>query len=353
MKNYSRFFCMRNCLLIALLLATVFLSGCEDVDTNNDDETFIVSKDLLKISDKDGFYATVEEVGVGRTFRIYMSVENVGNQDVDLIVGESAEDEKVGGSLLYNYNRLLYSLEKFSMYPSKTSWVKTVEYPEGDVYYHIVSVSPNNPQGFKWAIKAPEDEDFTQIMNRGTFKFHLEYFANATTNRELTFLNSVEANQRAFTGDTLRVHENNIASPGPVVIDFKVPEGEPIESDSADPTDSFDITLILTNVGEGLVKIDRGALRLKASKNIPYAGAGFCDLKMDTAASLKDAQYDIYFFDRPIEFYADYGDERIFCSFMKPSVDFVDTYMFTAETEYTYTTEPREVEIVTLKKEAR
>ncbi len=351
MVKFGKDFCSWICLSALLLFVSLFLSGCDKVDTGNDDETFIVSKDLLKISDKDGFYATVEEVGVGRTFRIYMSVENVGNSVVDLIVGESADDK--GRVLLYNYNRLLYGLEKFSMYPSKNSWDKTVEYPEGDIIYHMVSVSPNNPQGFKWEIKAPEAEDFTQIMNRGTFKFHLEYFANAMTNREITFLSSVEADQRAFTGDKLDVHENNIASPGPVVIEFSVPEGEPIESDNKDLTDSFDITLTLRNVGKGIVNIDKGALRLKAPKGIPYAGAGFCDLKKDDTASLEDTQYDIYIFDRPIEFYGDSGDEVIFCSFRKPSVDFVDTYMFSAETEYIYTTEPREVEIVTFKKEAR
>ena len=351
--------CGRIVVLIMLIVMCISLCGCDYYtgNTKNDDETEIVSGELLKISDKDGLYATVEEVGAGRTFRVYMNIENVGNNEVKLFVGKSLGFEKDdhdnvfiqnGTSILYSYNKLLYDVvDNVEVYPWKYELYET--YSGSEVYYDLAVIPPQNNVGFKWTIQAPEEEDFTQIMSEGVFKFHLEYMAHAKTYREITFQNSVEASQQRFMDTEIKVHENNIAAPGPVVIDFKVPEGEPIEVDMPNAAaESFDITLFFKNVGEGMVRMKGSDILLKVPNGISVGTD--CDFKPFDPVLVEDGKKVYKANIDEIEFYGDQGDVVLYCSFVKPDVDFVDVYQFSVEADYVYVSEPEEVSVIVKKK---
>ena len=352
------FLMLRFAILVVFIFASVFLSGCVP-DTSNDDKTKIVSKDLLKIVDKDGFYATSEDVGTGQTFRIYMNIENVGNSEVKLFVGESekgiVKDDpsfvQHGKSILYNYNSQYKIIKRVGITPWKYELYET--YAGSGKFYDMAIVPPRGNVGLGWTIKAPEDKDFTQLTNEGIFEFHLKYIAEAETFREISFQNIIDSNQDMFTDSKIKVHENNIAAPGPVVIDFKVPGGEPVEVDNSDSSDSFDITLFFRNVGKGLVIMEEGSVELRTPKGLGIGDSG-CDFVFKgTETDDNGILRDVYISKTYIEFYGDQGDEVMFCSFKKPSVEFLDVHQFSARADYIYTTEPRTIEIITRKKEAR
>jgi hypothetical protein len=347
--NINLVSCCMFLVFVSVFFSLFFISGCTYVDTKQKDETRVVSKDLLYFDSNEDLYATTDVVGTSQNFKIYLNVENVGNSDVEIILGKNTDDglSDFGRSILYNYNGLLYTLTNFDY--TKTGHRSSIYTDSNGVEYDTLILSRNNPISFRWDVRSPNDSDFTQIENMGVFKFHLKYLAKAKTYRELNFINFKEANHLDYTDNKLVVHENNIAEPGPIVIDFKLVGGEPIKVNNEFEGEVFDVSFIFKNVGDGITSFDSGSINVIVPTNFVADYSACSDFEDKGADPLNVDNRILTFVGDSIEFYGDRGDQVIYCGFRTPDVDFINTYQFSIEANYVYITNPSELSVKTIK----
>ncbi len=303
--------------VVVLVLLVVSFSGCVLWGTNtaNDEKTEVVNLDALRIA-REGIKLSSDEVRAGSLFRVYMTVDNVGATPVNLYVGDK------GTGVLYHYNTFLYTIEGFRTYPSQ---------PDNG----FVEVKPGRSQVFEWTIRAPSEDRFTQRINEETLKFHLNYTGIARTNRQIYFIKPWMLMLQDYMGTRVSVPENNVAEPGPLVLEFRIPQGEPVAVETGK---TATLEFYMHNEGDGLVYVKNVKLvtPLSPSSNCDFGGSGG---ELEVKDELKDK----------LEFYGKIAPIILKCEINNPNVDFIKSYRFSIEAEYNYITNEREVKLRTVK----
>lgn len=271
----------------------IFLSGCLD---NGKTKTEIVSKDMIIIKSIDVFPST--ELQPDNTLIIRMEVENVGQESTYLLIDKNSTDSK---SLTWNGDYLLID-HCPSLYNANTNkalkdadfqilsggscvavcdaadtncdnpLIPLVKDSEGnkigavrDASGTAVSVSgktltacylkipPGQSHTFQWSLKAPASDRIADITQKCMFKFQTAYAAKAVTNTYVYFADPIEVAQRMYTKKDMTLVGDNIASYGPVAVNFAPAEPQPIP---ARTDGKWTVFLNMKNVGEGITDID-------------------------------------------------------------------------------------------------
>ncbi|MBU4245478.1 MAG: hypothetical protein ABIF85_07090 [Nanoarchaeota archaeon] len=299
----------------------IFAAGCLE---SGKTKTQIVSKDMLKIKSIDIFPANT--VQPEDAIIIRMEVENVGQESTYLLIDKDANTRGSqaelnpkwnGDYLLIDHCPSLYNAN------SKQSGVRDADFqilsgatcvqlyanpatPDLDApLIPLVKDNSGNPIGavmingiietftgkpvtacylkipsgqshtVQWAMKAPSSEKIAEMTHKCTFKFQTAYSAKAITNTYVYFADPIEVAQRLYTKKDMTLVGDNIASYGPVAVNFAPAEPQPIP---ARMDSEWTVFLNVRNVGEGIAEVSNldiltaSEIELRGNKILGCAG---------------------------------------------------------------------------------
>ncbi len=242
----------------------IFLAGCLGGGRT---KTEVVSKDMLKIKSIDIFPS--KEVQPKDTIVIRMEAENMGQEDSYLLVDKDAKDSKDenwnGDYLLIDHCSTLYSQDKKDSEFQILSGGRCITLDDnvpmvkdsggskikGDACY--LKISPQQSQTFQWTMKAPTDDEIAKMTQKCMFKFQTAYAAKAVTNTYVYFADPLEVAQRLYTKKEMSLAGDNIASYGPVAVNFVPAEPQPVPAKRGG---TWTVFLNMMNVGEGIADVN-------------------------------------------------------------------------------------------------
>jgi len=256
-------------LYIALALI-IFLAGCVDSGRT---KTEIISKDMLKIKSIDLFPS--KDLQPEDTLVIRMEVENLGQESTYLLVDKNSNvisnknPDWNGDYLLIDHCSSLYNANtdtelkdaEFQILSGGTCITITPSTPlvkdssgkeiSGTACY--LNIPPGQSHTFQWSMKAPSSKKIADMTQKCTFKFQIAYAAKAVTNTYVYFADPIEVAQRMYTQKEMSLAGDNIASYGPIAVNFVPAEPQPIP---AKADGKWTVFLNVKNVGTGLANVD-------------------------------------------------------------------------------------------------
>ncbi|VVB61673.1 Uncharacterised protein [uncultured archaeon] len=274
-----------------VLVFTIFLAGCIGGGQSNTD---VVSTDMLVIKNIDVFPS--KDVRPDDQIIMRMEVENKGQRDTYLLADTNSKSSNSGASadsssaapsdntkpsfdgdyLLMDRCNTLYTLEGDMTILSRGNCIKNLpndvppikkydgtSYDPGKACY--IKVSPGQSQTFQWKIKAPSEDAISKMANKCNFKFQAAYSAKAETNTEVYFANPVEVAERLYTQKDMSLAGNNIATFGPIAINFEPAEPQPISAATKDRPDNWTVYINIKNVGTGIADVTNLTVALPKS----------------------------------------------------------------------------------------
>ncbi len=281
-------------MLYIALLFVIFLAGCLDDGRTT---TEIKSKDMLTIKSIDIFPS--KDLQPGDTIIVRMEVENVGQESTHLLVDKSTSDSKAldwnGDYLLIDHCPSLYNANSnaglkdadFQILSGGTcatlcdpadSACKIPQVGDSDgvriggtaCYLKIPSGQSHT---FQWSMKAPSTDKIADMTHKCTFKFQIAYASKAVTNTYVYFADPIEVAQRIYTKKDMSLVGDNIASYGPVAVNFETAEPQPIpaRTNSDGTPEKWTVFLNLRNVGTGLT--DVSAIDLLRPEGVELIGS--------------------------------------------------------------------------------
>ncbi len=298
---------MRN--LVLFLGIIILISGC----TNGGKGTEVISTDILKINDIDIFPS--KELNPGDTLVIRMEVENVGKEDVNLFIEKKDE---TGDLLLIDCCNTRYTIleNEFKLIPNRTQ-------KESD-NKKFITLKPDDIQYFQWKIEAPEKDALMGLTDKCMFKFQADYVSSAQTTTYIYFATPTEVMQRLYTDKELNLRGDNVASYGPLVINFETAEEQPISAGDGYTTT---IRLTLKNFGSGIVNVTDLNLILPAG--VSKKSCDMFDGETGTLSINKEKAGDI------LKIYKD-KSSTISCTLNTPKVAVLTPYRFISRASYNY-----------------
>lgn len=279
---HSRFY------IYAFLALVIFLSGC--IGGSGRTQTEIVSKDMLKTKSIDIFPS--RDVQPEDTIVIRMEVENVGQEAAYLLVDKNSSSKKDlnwnGDYLLIDHCPSLYNSNsnagpkdadfqilsggncakiydtakdperKKALIPlvkdSDGKGISVVQDASGKIIGEscYLKVSSGQSHTFQWTMKAPSSAKIADMTQKCIFKFQTAYAAKAVTNTYVYFADPIEVAQRLYTKKEMSLAGDNIASYGPVAVNFVPAEPQPIP---ARKDGKWTVFLNLLNAGSGIADV--------------------------------------------------------------------------------------------------
>ncbi|MBW6451165.1 MAG: hypothetical protein K0B02_00355 [DPANN group archaeon] len=230
--------------IFLILFFVLMTSGCFGIGGGQDINTQIVSTDLLKVNSL--VVTPSSEIPVDGPFLVLMEIENVGQVpvtyllDSDSAPGVSKFD---GDGVLTDYCNYLYKISEFSVVPKKQC---VVGFPKSC----MMNIKPGEVQKLQWKLKAPSEKAIMVGEHVCDFAFYLNYTAQAITTNYIYFASNQELSERQYSDKELPLTGSNIATYGPVAINLKPAEPQPIVSDS-----NWTLYVTVRNFGTGLVNI--------------------------------------------------------------------------------------------------
>ncbi len=249
-----------------VLIFIIFLAGCVG---SGQSKTEIISTDMLIIKNIDVFPS--KNLRPDDHIIMRMEVENKGQKDTYLLADTDSKPASPnakqfdGDYLLMDRCDPLYFLEDDMTVLSRGKCVIADDFPvdipklknyDGTEYSPVsacyIKISPGQSQTFQWKIKAPSETAISKMTNRCNFKFQAAYSAKAETNTEVYFANPVEVAERLYTDKDMSLKGNNIATYGPIAINFEPAEPQPI---SAQKGDNWTVYINIKNAGTGIADV--------------------------------------------------------------------------------------------------
>ncbi len=244
------------CALIAII---VFSSGCLGGGTT---KTEVISDDMLEIKEPIDIFPS-SNVRPGDNLVIKMAVKNVAQSDAYLLVDTDAKKGEQGFdgdylltdrcNPLYQLNDQMKTIAKCAALPDNVPQI-----PDTDALTSCyVRISPGGSQTFEWNIKAPQESDIMKMQNVCNFKFQAAYSAKAETNTYVYFASPLEVAQSQYTDKDMNLKGDNLATYGPVAINFGTGAPQPISAArKGEDADTWTVYLNIKNVGKGIADIN-------------------------------------------------------------------------------------------------
>lgn len=269
---------MKQRVYISIFLAlAILLAGCIGGGSS---KTQIVSRDMLVIKSIDIFPS--KTLQPDDSIIIRMEVENAGQADAYLLVdadgGKTDATEFDADYLLIDHCKTLYPITKTQVLSGgKCEAIydeadKKHEYPliplvkdsagtpiKSGCY---MKIAPQGSHTFQWTLKAPPENEIAKMTQKCAFKFQTAYAAQAITSTYVYFADPLEIAQRLYTKKEMSLAGDNVASYGPVAVNFVPAEPQPVpakKSESGEP-ETWTVFLNLRNVGTGIADVNDIAL---------------------------------------------------------------------------------------------
>ncbi len=258
--------------LPAILVIILLISGCVD---SGKTKTASTGRDLLVLGDIEIYPGKVLDPGSSIILRT--DVSNVGTEPAFLLVDNVDPDnlydgtgKLTGNGVLLEHKQELYTFKEFTMMPfmdcAKPKDLK--EYGEkarSDAEEHCyIQLEPSSSMAFQWKLTAPSAEDILHLTDETTFRFQAKYLGVAKTNTYIYFSSPTEIGQKSYTRDDLALSGPNIATEGPITMNFQTLELQPISSKKGQ---SWTLYLESNNKGKGLAKMTSVRLDLPDDPN--------------------------------------------------------------------------------------
>ena len=231
--------------LISLYILIVFISGCTG-GSQLPENTQIISNDLIQVNRLEVSPST--EIPTDGPFLILMEIENIGQVPVTYFLDSDSTPEVSvdfdGDAVLVDYCDYLYEITDFSIVPNKPCLADYLN----SCYMNI---RPGEVQMLQWKLKAPSEDDIMVGEHMCKFAFYLNYSSQAITTNYIYFASSQELAERQYSDKELSLTGSNIATYGPVAINLRPAEPQPISSDS-----KWTLYMTVKNFGTGIVNIE-------------------------------------------------------------------------------------------------
>lgn len=352
--------------IYAFLAAIIFSSGCVG---GGNTKTEVISEDLLVIKEPIDVFPS-KNVRPDDTLIVRMEVQNRAQKEAYLLVdtnSKSTTDTTFDGDyLLIDHCETLYKLKEEKMtviskgkcatLPNNVKPLKSyggTDYTTDKSCY--IKISPGQSHTFQWKISAPSEEAISKMASKCDFKFQAAYAATAQTDTYIYFASPLEVAQRLYTSKDMTLSGDNIATYGPVAINFQTGEPQPISGASKDG-DTWNVYLNVKNLGNGIADIT--GLKL-ISGDIKKA-AGKCrffeEIEADrttnkctasaTTEPCKTLNTELDTLKKALKVYST-ASSRIMCELVTPKVQILTPFKFTTVSDYTYS-QTKEIPIKTI-----
>lgn len=333
-------------LLYLLLVVIVVSSACLGASSGKS-KTQIESKDLVVVNSYDFFPSS--SINPGDNLVVRMEIENVGQINTPIEFGD-----KYGSKVLYDFCKGLYTyMESASVIGASVIDPENVDEKGKSKSLKLTEYNGNNAQInldvdksaiVQWTLKAPDKEQLLNLNHQCNFKFKVSYGAAAKTNTFIYFASPLELAQRIYTKDDLKFIGDNIATYGPVFVNFETP-AQPI---AANGEKSWTFFVNIKNIGSGTADISNLEIKLPDNYAVAEADMGeSCknafklDPKKPNTLILKSAV------ESPSN--TDYlkiskqSTSRIPCSLKTPDVSILQPFQFVSTADYKYSLRQEQV----------
>lgn len=345
----------RRFYIYALIGLAVIIAGCTG---SGKTKTEIVSKDMITIKSIDIFPS--KTVQTDDIIVIRMEAENGGQEAAFLLADADSNSggEFNGDYLLIDHCPSLYNSKNkgldadFQILSGGTCTTPDETVPRvkdsagNPIEGCYIRFDPKQSHTFQWTLKAPSASQISELTHKCTFKFQTAYAARAMTNTYVYFADPLELAERLYTKKEMALAGDNIASFGPMAINFVPAEPQPI---AAEPEGKWTVFLNLMNVGKGIADVSSLGIALPSgiSTYVSADGIDQClnggvlniqdiDAQLNTAGLTPSQKIDLEDARRKLEVYAG-GASRIACTLTIPSgVTILTPFGFTTTAEYTY-----------------
>lgn len=305
------------------LAAIVIVSACvaPGIPSLAPRETRVETRDLLQLAEPQVFPST--QLKASEIFEVSLTIKNIGQTAASFKphrTGDPGKGTAILQAIKGEDGKLtlcgVYELLDFNSFPQP----KTAE---------TMTIGPGQENTLSWRIRAPSAQNLA-VPQPCDLKFILEYESDALTTTYIYFANPVELAQRRYTAQELVLRGDNVATFGPVVVNFETPD-QPV---AAIEGQKFTVHFNIKNEGGGTAQASNFKVQI-SSADIKVAQPSDCSLTYNAADSTLTVPPESQELLRVIGG----SSSRFTCALTAPKVAILTPFRFDASANYTYTLE--------------
>lgn len=240
-----------------LMLVLVLTSGCL---SSGQTTTRTTSYDFITLGEPEIFpgKTLVPESNI----ILRTEIANVGLEKAFLLVDREklSNNPENGDGVLIDHKEDLYRFSSFTMTPQ----APCVSVSDADLEPYgadelaevgsacYIEVLPGSSFLFQWKLESPSEEEILGLTDTANFRFQAKYLGVAETNTYIYFASLTEVAQKTYTREDLALSGPNVATAGPLLMNFETLESQPIPSGEGE-----DWTLFVEakNRGRGIARL--------------------------------------------------------------------------------------------------